>query len=278
LVVSYVVSNRYSKKSPISQRCRSRGSSAGDAHGQRRARVPYLVGSRLPTYYNFRAGIQSFQDVARHFPGDLRRASQTTLAFSGPSAGVAHGQLRARVPYLVGPRLPTYYNLRAWIQSFQDVARHFPGDSRCAFQTTLSSSGPSAGVSHGAPRVRVPHLVGRRLPTCYNFRAGIQSFQGVAAQFPSDSLCRQPLAPRGSKQLCRSRGWSAGGVHGLPRAPVPHLVGSRLPRPYHFKSLQSHLPADSLVAVRPSLAAIPATETPRCKKSTIGPGDLREQI
>jgi hypothetical protein len=43
---------------------------AGVAHGQPRARVPYLVVSRLPRHYRFRARIQSYQAVAAPFPGD----------------------------------------------------------------------------------------------------------------------------------------------------------------------------------------------------------------
>jgi hypothetical protein len=52
-----------------------------------------------------------------------------TLSFSGRQSGVAHGQPRARVPYLVGSRLPSPYHFRARIQSFQAVAAPFPGDS-----------------------------------------------------------------------------------------------------------------------------------------------------
>src|ERR1700688_3561176 len=47
----------------------SRGLS-GVAHGQPRARVPDLVGSRFPSPYHFWARIQSFQAVAAPFPGD----------------------------------------------------------------------------------------------------------------------------------------------------------------------------------------------------------------
>jgi hypothetical protein len=55
----------------------SRGS-----HGQARARVPDLVGSRLPSPYHFRARIQSFQDDATPFPGDsvLPSASRAAIA------------------------------------------------------------------------------------------------------------------------------------------------------------------------------------------------------
>jgi hypothetical protein len=40
------------------------------AHGQPRARVPHLVGSRLSSPYHFPARILSFQGVAAPFPGD----------------------------------------------------------------------------------------------------------------------------------------------------------------------------------------------------------------
>jgi hypothetical protein len=55
------------------------GSSAGVAHGRPRARVPDLVGSRLPSPYHFRARIQSFQAVAAPFRGDSA-LSQSPLA------------------------------------------------------------------------------------------------------------------------------------------------------------------------------------------------------
>jgi len=51
------------------------GSSAGVAHGRPRARVPDLVGSRLPSPYHFRARIQSFQGIAAPFPGDSALSS-----------------------------------------------------------------------------------------------------------------------------------------------------------------------------------------------------------
>ena len=57
---------------------------------------------------------------------------------------------------------------------------------------------------------------------------------------------------------------------------VPHLVGSRFPSPYHFRArIQSFqavaapFPGDSVLPSA-SRAAIPATETPPFKRSTIG--------
>jgi hypothetical protein len=41
-----------------------------EPRGQPRARVPDIVGTRLPSPYHFRARIQSFQAVAAPFPGD----------------------------------------------------------------------------------------------------------------------------------------------------------------------------------------------------------------
>ena len=67
-------------------------------------------------------------------------------------------------------------------------------------------------------------------------------------------------------------------AHGQPRAPVPHLVGSTPPRPYHFRALiqsfqvvAAPFPGDSGLPSA-SRAAIPATEAPRFKRSTIGSG------
>src|SRR5271169_1207159 len=49
-----------------------------------------------------------------------------TLSFLGRQPESAHGQPRARVPDLVGSRLPRPYHFRARIQSFQAVAAPFP--------------------------------------------------------------------------------------------------------------------------------------------------------
>ena len=74
-----------------------------------------------------------------------------------------------------------------------------------------------------------------------------------------------------------SCGSSTGVAHGQPRARVPDLVGSSLPGPYHFRArIQSFqafaapFPGELRFAVRSSRAAIPTTETPRFKRSTIG--------
>jgi hypothetical protein len=65
----------------------------------------------------------------------------------------------------------------------------------CATTSALDQSATrySTGMGRPEPSSRVPYLVGPRFPTYYNFRAQIQSFQYVAAPFPSDSFCRQPL-------------------------------------------------------------------------------------
>jgi hypothetical protein len=57
---------------------------AGVAHGRPRARVPDLVGSRLPRPYQFRARIQSFQAVAAPFPGDSVLPSGAISAIETP--------------------------------------------------------------------------------------------------------------------------------------------------------------------------------------------------
>jgi hypothetical protein len=84
-------------------------------------------------------------------------------------------------------------------------------------------------------------------------------------------------------QLYHSPGSSAGVARGQPRA-IPHLVGSRLASPYHFRArIQSFqtvaapFPGDSVLPVRPSRAAVATIETPRFKRPTIvsavSPGD-----
>src|SRR5271154_3940798 len=80
-------------------------------------------------------------------------------------------------------------------------------------------------------------------------------------------------------QLCHCCCSSAGVAHGQPRAPVPYLVGSRLPSPYHFpariqsfQAVAAPFPGDSVVS---SGAAIPATETSRFKKIEDRLGGLR---
>ena len=76
-------------------------------------------------------------------------------------------------------------------ERFQGVARRkisLPELQPC------HSRGSSTGVARGQPRVCVPHLVGSRLPSPYHSRARIQSFQGVAAPFPGDSVL--PAASR----------------------------------------------------------------------------------
>ena len=72
-------------------------------------------------------------------------------------------------------------------------------------------------------------------------------------------------------------GSSAEVAHGRPRGRIPDLVGSRPPRPYHFpariqsfQGVAAPFPGGLRFAVTPSRAAIPATETRRFKRSTIG--------
>ena len=69
---------------------------------------------------------------------------------------------------------------------------------------------------------------------------------------------------------------SAGDARGQPRARLPHLVGPRLPSPYHFPARIQSFQAvaapfrGGFVLPSASRAAIPATETPPFKRSTIG--------
>src|SRR6202044_1523376 len=67
--------------------------------------------------------IERLQDVRRLF---LPLCNFVTLTFLRLLSRSGH---RARVPYLVGSRLPSPYHFRARIQSFQAVAAPFPGAS-----------------------------------------------------------------------------------------------------------------------------------------------------
>jgi hypothetical protein len=228
---------------------------------QLRARVPYLVGPKLPTYYNFRAGIQSFQDVARHFPG-VRRASQTTLSFSRPIS--RRGARSAARPFTIscGSEAPVI---------LQFSRRDSIFSRRCApFSGRLARRVPNNFVILPAHQPE-----GRTLPRPYQFRAGFNLFKAFRRHFRAtrfaDSLSRREarnsfvvLAARQPEGRTVSRAlFHISWVRGF-RAHTISWPGFNL-----FKLLRRHLPADSLVAVRPSRAAIPATETPLFR-STIG--------
>ena len=80
------------------------GSSAGVAHGRPRARVPDVVGSRLPSPYHFRARIQSFQALAAPFPGDSVLPRDERLAphlpgVGGPRYAILRWQLTCSNPW-----------------------------------------------------------------------------------------------------------------------------------------------------------------------------------
>src|SRR5271156_1103312 len=66
-------------------------------------------------------------------------------------------------------------------------------------------------------------------------------------------------------------GRQPGVAHGQPCAPVPDLVGSRFPSPYHFRArIQSF---QAVAAPFPGNSVLPSAtkhETPRFKRSTIG--------
>ena len=105
------------------------------------------------------------------------------------------------------------------------------------------------------------------------FRLFVKRFIFVLASAASNPDCpHKKVGNSGATRLCHSCGSSTGVAHGQPRARVPHLVGSSLPGPYHFRArIQSFqafaapFPGDSRFAVRSSGAAIPTTETPRFK-------------
>jgi len=95
-------------------------------------------------------------------------------------------------------------------------------------------------------------------PAFFSFASNV--FNGLGAFFCSFGQHRN---------LCRCFGASAGVAPGQPRARVLDLVGSRLPRPYHFpariqgfQAVAAPFPGDSILP-RASTAAIPTTETPR---------------
>jgi hypothetical protein len=74
--------------------------------------------------------------------------------------------------------------------------------------------------------------VGSRLPRPYHFRARIQSFQAVAAPFPGDSVCPQPLAPRLPKRLRSKESTIGSAVSSRVPDPRPPDRKSRLPNSY----------------------------------------------
>jgi len=149
-------------------------------------------------------------------------------------------------------RLVRHRFLRA-IVCFQDVARRKISASIFFVMSIPAPAGPlGRGREEGAE--------GRR-----RFQFCIERFQRIGRLFlqlpETGSLSFSRLG-------CLTRAWSAA---------VPDVVGPRLPRPYHFRArIQSFqavaapFPGDSRFAVEPSRAMIPATETPRFKRSTIG--------
>ena len=101
-------------------------------------------------------------------------------------------------------------------------------------------------------------MIGRRNAGA-DFSSASSDFRALGAFF----------CPLETLQLCRSRGSSVVVAHRQPGARVLDIVGSSLPRPYHFPArIQSYqvvaapFPGDS-VFPSGSLAAIPATQAPR---------------
>jgi hypothetical protein len=79
---------------------------------------------------------------------------------------------------------------------------------------------------------------------------GLSLFKPLRRHFRATRFCRQPLAPANSKTTRHFRA-SLAGEHA--RAPAPHLVGLRFPRPYHFPAriqsfqcLAATFPGDSV--------------------------------
>ena len=65
------------------------GQSAGVAHGQRAPAYQNLVGSRLPSPYHFRARIQSFQALRRHFRATPFCRAASTSRCTCPAAAAS---------------------------------------------------------------------------------------------------------------------------------------------------------------------------------------------
>ena len=84
----------------------------------------FVAPAKVPRFF---LGFERFQCFARRkiSPRPPRGSNSTT--FLRLPAG-AHGQPRARIPDVVGSRLPRPYHFRARIQSFQAVAAPFPGE------------------------------------------------------------------------------------------------------------------------------------------------------
>jgi hypothetical protein len=112
---------------------------------------------------------------------------------------------RARVPYLVGQRLPRPYHFPARIQSFQALAAPFPGDSGCPQRLAQSSRRPKRiaarqGESRRVSRAPVYHILwvpGFRDHTIS--RRGFNLFKRLRRHFrhfPATPCCPQRFAPR----------------------------------------------------------------------------------
>jgi hypothetical protein len=94
------------------------------------------------------------------------------------SALRAHGELRARIPDLVAPRLPRPYHFRARIQYYQYVVAPFPGDS-------VLPSGPFSPRSRQTERPRLKKIDDqpRRSPPGRGVRA-VEGGHGVGSGDP----------------------------------------------------------------------------------------------
>jgi hypothetical protein len=102
------------------QLCNSRA-----APWQPRAGVPDVVGSRRPSPYNFRAGIQSFQGVVAQFPGEtLRGRVMLTARPSGRPRAGREFQARHKTSAARSPRVPAFAGttcVSSWTVRFPDL-------------------------------------------------------------------------------------------------------------------------------------------------------------
>ncbi len=159
-------------------------------------------------------------------------------------AGPPFCQPRARVPDIVGARLPRPYHFPARIQSFQAVAAPFPGGLRCC-REVLSRRDPgdrkggcepcyfASFLRHGFPRWRAPgggraglvrvSLRAKRRGRKFSRFVSFQCFAARKISATRGERCRDPIRCGGA-ELVR-----VGGVHylasrGETRGKFPHFV------------------------------------------------------
>jgi hypothetical protein len=157
-------------------------SSAGHALGEPAPAYTISCGPRFRAYYHFQARIQSFQDVAAPFPGDLvadssRTASpRTTLPFSRRQPESLTVGARP-CSTSCGSRLPSPYRFPAR-QCFQVVAAPFAGGLRCCRQALSRCDAGDRNAS-----VQIDDRRGRRCRTNIEHRrnSGKTFFERLAS-------------------------------------------------------------------------------------------------